>query len=48
MYENLMDEAVRDELTVALRKFNDHVHKDERVELAMLSIGDGVTLALKK
>ena len=39
---------VRDELTVALRKFNDRLHKDKRVELAMLSIGDGVTLARKR
>ena len=42
------NEKARDELTVALRRFNDHVSKDERVELAMLSIGDGVTLALKR
>ena len=42
------NEKARDELTVALRRFNDHVYQDERVELAMLSIGDGVTLALKK
>jgi len=40
--------AAKDGMTVALRKFNDRVHQDERVELAMLSIGDGVTLALKK
>ena len=40
--------AAKDGLTVALRKFNDRVHQDERVDLAMLSIGDGVTLALKK
>jgi predicted O-methyltransferase YrrM len=38
----------KDELTGALRKFNDHLHKDQRVDIAMLSIGDGVTLALKK
>lgn len=42
------NEHTRDELAVALRKFNDHVHKDDRVELAMLSIGDGVTLVMKK
>jgi predicted O-methyltransferase YrrM len=42
------NEKAKDEMTLALRKFNDHVHKDERVELAMLSIGDGLTLALKK
>jgi predicted O-methyltransferase YrrM len=35
-------------LTVALRKFNERLHKDKRVEIALLSIGDGVTLALKK
>jgi predicted O-methyltransferase YrrM len=40
--------AARDDLTVALRKFNDHVHRDERVDLVMLSIGDGVTLARKR
>ena len=38
----------RDELTVALRRFNDRVHKDSRVDIAMLSIGDGVTLARRK
>ncbi|HEV3007771.1 MAG TPA: class I SAM-dependent methyltransferase [Burkholderiales bacterium] len=42
------NEEARDELTVALRKFNDRVHKDKRVDLAMLSVGDGVTLAFKK
>jgi predicted O-methyltransferase YrrM len=34
--------------TVALRKFNDALHHDERIELSLLPIGDGVTLALKK
>jgi predicted O-methyltransferase YrrM len=34
--------------TVALRKFNDALHRDERIELSLLPIGDGVTLALKK
>lgn len=28
----------------ALRAFNDHVHHDERVDLAMVPIGEGVTL----
>jgi predicted O-methyltransferase YrrM len=42
------NDDARDELTVALRKFNDKVHRDKRIELALLSIGDGVTLALKK
>ena len=42
------DVDARDELTVALRRFNDRLHQDKRVDLAMLSIGDGVTLALKR
>ena len=40
--------AAKDDLTVALRKFNDFVHRDERVDLVMLSVGDGVTLARKR
>ena len=34
--------------TAALRKFNDKLHDDERVDIALLPLGDGVTLALKK
>jgi O-methyltransferase len=33
--------------TVALREFNDKLHRDARVALSMLPLGDGVTLALK-
>lgn len=32
----------------ALRAFNDFVHRDERVDLAMLSIGEGLTLLRKR
>jgi predicted O-methyltransferase YrrM len=42
------DPKQKDADTVALRAFNDKLHRDERVTLAMLSIGDGVTLALKR
>jgi len=42
------DATVRDGQTRALREFNDALHRDERVELAMLPVGDGVTLALKR
>jgi predicted O-methyltransferase YrrM len=42
------NEAAADPATVSLRAFNDHVHKDERVDLALLSIGDGVTLLRKR
>lgn len=34
----------KDALTVALRRFNDRVHRDPRVELALLSVADGVSL----
>jgi predicted O-methyltransferase YrrM len=41
------NDKARDGATVALRAFNDAVHRDPRVDLAMLSIGDGVTLLRK-
>jgi predicted O-methyltransferase YrrM len=37
-----------DAATAALKEFNDLVHRDERVDLAMLSVGDGVTLIRKR
>ena len=33
--------------TVALREFNDALHGDKRIALALLPVGDGLTLALK-
>jgi caffeoyl-CoA O-methyltransferase len=32
----------------ALREFNEHVHHDERVDLALLPIGEGLTLLRKR
>ncbi len=32
---------------IAVRAMNDHAAADERVELIMLPIGDGLTVALK-
>ena len=42
------DPSNDDRDTVAIRAFNDAVHADPRVELSMLPIGDGLTLAMKK
>ena len=41
------DANVQDEDTKALRAFNDALHRDGRVAMSLLAIGDGVTLALK-
>ncbi len=42
------DPKENDPDTAALRALNQKLHKDSRVTLSMLSIGDGVTLALKR
>ena len=37
-----------DKRTIAIRKFNQKLHQDNRVDISMLSIADGLTLALKR
>ena len=37
-----------DSATVELRAFNDYVDRDERVDLALVPIGDGLTLLRKR
>jgi predicted O-methyltransferase YrrM len=34
--------------TVALRHFNECLHRDERIELSLIPVGDGLTLARKR
>jgi predicted O-methyltransferase YrrM len=38
----------RSESTVALREFNERVAQDRRVDIALVPIGDGLTLAVKR
>ena len=42
------DDAVDDEPTRAIRALNAKVHGDARVDMALLPIGDGLTLAVKR
>jgi predicted O-methyltransferase YrrM len=42
------DDSVKDADTVALREFNDKLHHDERIDLSMIPLSDGVTLARKR
>jgi O-methyltransferase len=42
------DAAARDETTLALKRFNRRLRADRRVDLVLLPIGDGLTLACKR
>jgi predicted O-methyltransferase YrrM len=42
------DPSVDDPDTAAIRAFNETVHRDERVDLSLLPVGDGLTLARKR
>jgi len=44
----VIDESIKDADTIAIREFNKKVYADNRVDISMLAIGDGVTLLLKK
>ena len=47
-YGQVVDRRAQDEDTRAIRAFNARLHRDRRVDIAMLPIGDGLTLALKR
>lgn len=42
------DPADREADTVALREFNDVLHRDARIDLVLLPVGDGLTLARRR
>ena len=44
----LTDATVQDKDTVAIRAINQELARDERIDLSLLSIADGLTIALKK
>lgn len=44
----VIDAKDKSEDTVAIRAFNEALWKDERVDLSMLPVGDGLTLARKR
>jgi caffeoyl-CoA O-methyltransferase len=44
----VMDPSVFDDDTVALREFNSRVMADDRVDVVMLSVGDGVSVVRRR
>ena len=44
---SVVDDTEHDPSTEAIRAFNNFVHEDQRVEMVLLPIGDGLTLARK-
>ena len=45
---SVADEQNNEPDTVALRKLNSKIHQDQRVEMSLLPVGDGLTLVMKK
>jgi len=44
----VVDSAIQDDDTVAIRNLNQKIHADSRVSLSLLPVADGLTLALKR
>jgi len=47
-YGKVADNLIQDNATKSLRNLNQKLHQDSRIELSLIPIGDGLTLALKK
>ena len=47
-FGSVVDPEDTDKRTIAIREFNQKLHQDRRVDISMLAIADGLTLALKR
>jgi predicted O-methyltransferase YrrM len=47
-FGKVLDATLNDVDTLAIRAFNDKLHHDDRVDLSMVPIGDGVTLVRRR
>jgi caffeoyl-CoA O-methyltransferase len=47
-YGRVIDASVQDADTIAIRAINEKIAADERVDVTMLAIGDGLTVAVKR
>jgi len=45
---NVIDDSNQTDDTRAIREFNRHIRADQRVDISLLPVGDGLTLALKR
>jgi predicted O-methyltransferase YrrM len=48
LWNGAVARPAKDADTLALQALNDKLHRDERVDIALLTVGDGVTLARKR
>ena len=45
---SVADERDQEDSTRAIRALNAHIHADQRVDISMLPVGDGLTLVRKR